>query len=450
MRIMSFTWFRHTAVRIGAAAVLTAALYGCGSAGAGTRAAADPGLGFIGEVMDQVQSSYVTPVTKRTLEEDALRGMLTRLDPHSDYMDQQQYRQMAAMTRGQFGGIGIELTLESRIPEVIAPIDGTPAARAGIEPGDRIIKINGQATDGMDVEQIVKRLRGAPGSRVSLTILRTNHAPFEVGLTRQIIHVVSVKSALEPGRIGYAHITTFTENTPAELAAAIARLKHQAGGRLNGFVLDLRNDPGGLLDSAVDVAGDFLDGGVVVTTRGRNPDDDHTFNAPETGDLLPRVPMVVLVNGASASAAEIVAGALQDHRRATVMGTRTFGKGSVQSIIPMDGHGALRLTTALYYTPSGRSLQGLGVTPNITVPVPKDEQVENAVITYESDLYGALKNGGSLGAGATSPAPTHTNSAQIDHPIKPQLIGTSRDAQLEAAIGYLHRAVREAAGPQRG
>ncbi len=448
---MSFTQFRHTAIRIGAAAVLTAALYGCGSAGAGTRAADGPGLGFIGEVMDQVQSSYVTPVTKRELEEDALRGMLIRLDPHSDYMDQQQYRQMAAVTRGQFGGIGIELTLESRIPEVIAPIDGTPAARAGIEPGDRIIKIDGQATDGMDVEQIVKRLRGAPGTHVTLTILRTNRAPFEVGLRRQIIRVVSVKSALEPGRIGYAHITTFTENTPAELAAAIARLKHQAGGRLNGFILDLRNDPGGLLDSAVDVAGDFLDGGVVVTTRGRNPDDDHTFNAPETGDLLPRVPMVVLVNGASASAAEIVAGALQDHRRAMVMGTRTFGKGSVQSIIPMDGHGALRLTTALYYTPSGRSLQGLGVTPNIAVPVPKDEQVENAVITYESDLYGALKNGGSLGgAGATSPARTHTNSAEIDHPIKPQLIGTSRDAQLEAAIAYLHRAVREAAEPQRG
>jgi carboxyl-terminal processing protease len=451
---MSLRKLHHTAVRVGAAALLTAALYGCGSAGAGTRAARnDPGLGFINEVMNQVQSSYVEPVTKRELVEDALRGMLTRLDPHSDYMDQQQFRQMAAVTRGQFGGIGIELTLESRIPEVISPIDGTPAARAGLEPGDRIIKIDGQATDGMDVEQIVKRLRGVPGSRVTLTILRTNHAPFEVGLTRRIIHVVSVKSALEPGRIGYAHITTFTENTPAEFAAAIARLKQQAHGRLDGFVLDLRDDPGGLLDSAVDVAGDFLNGGVVVTTRGRNPDDDHTFNASEAGDLLPRVPMVVLVNGASASAAEIVAGALQDHRRATVIGTRTFGKGSVQSIIPMDGHGALRLTTALYYTPSGQSLQGRGVTPNIVVPVPKDEQVENAVVTYESDLYGALKNGGSLsgtGAPHLAPTPTHTNSAEIDHPIKPQLIGTAHDAQLEAAIGYLHRVVRGAAGPQRG
>ncbi|HJU19120.1 MAG TPA: S41 family peptidase [Stellaceae bacterium] len=447
---MSLEELRHTAVRIGAVALLTAALYGCGSAGAGARTAADdPGLGFIGQVMDQVQNSYVAPVTKHELVEDALRGMLTRLDPHSDYMDQQQYRQMAAVTRGQFGGIGIELTLEGRIPQVISPIDGTPAARAGIEPGDRIIKIDGQATDGMDVEQIVKRLRGAPGTRVTLTILRTNQPSFAVSLTRRIIHVVSVKSALEPGRIGYVRITTFTENTPAELAAALARLKQQAHGRLDGFILDLRNDPGGLLDSAVDVAGDFLNGGVVVTTRGRNPDDDHTFNAPETGDLLPRVPMVALVNSASASAAEIVAGALQDHRRATVMGTRTFGKGSVQSIIPMDGYGALRLTTALYYTPSGRSLQGQGITPNITVPVPQDEQVANAVVTYESDLYGALKNGGSLGGTGARPA-AGTDNAANDHPIKPLLIGTRRDAQLEAAIAYLHRAVREAAGPHPG
>jgi carboxyl-terminal processing protease len=450
---MSFRELRHIAVGTGVAALLTSALCGCSSAGAGTGSAArDPGLGFIGEVMDQVQSSYVEPVTKRELEEDALRGMLTRLDPHSGYMDEQQYRQMSAVTRGQFGGIGIELTLENHIPEVISPIEGTPAARAGIEPGDRIIKINGQGTDGMDVGQIVKRLRGAPGSRVTLTILRTHHAPFEVSLTRRIIHVVSVKSALEPGGIGYAHVTTFTENTPAELAAAISRLKQQAHGHLNGFILDLRDDPGGLLDSAVDVAGDFLNGGVVVTTRGRNPDDDHTFDAPEAGNLLPRVPMVVLVNGASASAAEIVAGALQDHRRAVVIGTRTFGKGSVQSIIPMDGHGALRLTTALYYTPDGWSLQGRGVTPNIFVPVPKDEQVANAVVTYESDLYGALKNGGELPGASPPPTPAspHTNSSQVDHPIKPQLIGTRHDAQLEAALDYLHRVVREAAGPPRG
>jgi carboxyl-terminal processing protease len=449
MQIMSLGKLRHTAVRIGATALLTSALYGCGSATATRAAAGDPGLAFIGQVMNQVRGSYVDPVTKRELVEDALRGMLTRLDPHSDYMDRQQYRQMSAITRGQFGGIGIELTLEGRIPQVISPIDGTPAAKAGIEPGDRIIKIDGQATDGMDVEGIVKRLRGAPGSRVILTILRANRPPFEVSLTRRIIHVVSVKPALEPGRIGYARITTFTENTPAELAAAIVRLKQQAHGRLDGFILDLRNDPGGLLDSAVDVAGDFLDGGVVVTTRGRTADDDHTFNAPVTGDLLPRVPMVVLVNSASASAAEIVAGALQDHRRATVMGTRTFGKGSVQSIIPLEGHGALRLTTALYYTPNGQSLQGRGVTPNIIVPVPKDEQVENAVVTYESDLYGALRNGGALNGARPAPR-VSTNSAPADHPIKPLLIGTSRDAQLKAAIDYLHRTLREAAGPQRG
>jgi len=277
------------------------------------------------------------------------------------------------------------------VPEVIAPIDGTPAAEAGVEPGDRITKIDAQSTTGMDVEEIVKRLRGAPGTKVNLTISRNDKAPFDLTLVRTVIHVVSVKSDLKGDDIGYIRIAAFTESTPAELANAISRLRDRAHGRLNGLILDLRNDPGGLLDAAVEVSGDFIDGGVVVTTRGRTGQDDHVYRAPATGDLLRGTPVVVLINSASASAAEIVAGALQDHHRATVMGTRSFGKGSVQTIIPLEGQGALRLTTALYYTPSGRSIQGQGIAPDIIVSLPKSQQVANALVTYESDLYRALK-----------------------------------------------------------
>ncbi len=449
------TTSRHrSAFRAAAAVLLTLTLCGCDSAGAGTAAApGDPAdFTLLQDVARQVQRSYVEPVTGDELTKDALKGMLTRLDPHSDYMDQDQYQQMTAITRGQFGGIGIELTLEGKVPEVIAPIDGTPAANAGIEPGDRIVKIDGQPTTGMDVEAIVKRLRGAAGSRVTLEIARNDRPPFDLTLTRNIIHVVSVKSALKGDRIGYARITTFTENTAAELASAIARLKEQAHGRLNGFVLDLRNDPGGLLDAAVDVTGEFVDGGVVVTTKGRNRDDDRVYRAPVAGDLLSGVPVVVLINSASASAAEIVAGALQDDHRGTIMGTRSFGKGSVQTIIPIEGHGALRLTTALYYTPSGRSIQGQGITPEIVVSLPKSEQVANAVLSHESDLYGALKNTGSLNPGETAAAAgaSKVASEMAEHPIKPLIIGTAKDGQLDSALDYLQRAVRRDTGGRPG
>jgi carboxyl-terminal processing protease len=445
----------RSAVRLTAAALVSLTLYGCNSAGAGAAATASsdpPDFALLQDVARQVQTNYVAPVTGNELTRDALKGMLTRLDPHSDYMDQEQYQEMTAMTRGQFGGIGIELTLEGKVPEVIAPIDGTPAASAGIEPGDRIVKIDGLATTGMDVERVVKLLRGTPGSTVVLEIARTDRPPFDLTLTRNIIHVVSVKSSLEPDRIGYARITTFSENTAAELADAITRLKQEAHGRLNGFVLDLRNDPGGLLDASVDVTGEFVDGGVVVTTKGRNPDDDRVYRAPVAGDLIPGVPVVVLINSATASAAEIVAGALQDDHRGTIMGTRSFGKGSVQTIIPVEGHGALRLTTALYYTPSGRSIQDQGISPDIVATLPKSEQVANAVLSHESDLYGAFKNAGPLDPGetATTAAASKLGSEMAEHPIKPLIIGTSKDAQLDAAIGYLQRAVRRDAGTHPG
>ena len=453
--MITISCLHRSAAGAAAAVLLTAALYGCDAEGAGT--AAPPGsaadLGFFEDAVRQVEKNYVEPVPRSELVQDALKGMLSRLDPHSDYMDQEQYQQMTAVTRGQFGGIGVELTLEAKIPEVIAPIEGTPAANAGIEPGDRIIRIDAQPTAGMDAEEIVKRLRGPAGTKVTLTIARNDRAPFEVPLTRSVIRVVSVKSDLKADNIGYVRIAAFTEYTSTEIAGAIDRLKDRTHGRLNGLILDLRNDPGGLLDGAVDVAGDFIDGGVVVTTRGRTSEDDHVFRAPATGDLVHGVPMVVLINSASASAAEIVAGALQDHRRATLMGTRSFGKGSVQTIIPLEGQGALRLTTALYYTPSGRSIQGQGIAPDIVVNLPKNEQVANALITYESDLYGALKNTGSLNsAPAKTPAaaaPADTGEA-ADHPIKPLIIGTSSDAQLAAALDYLQRAVHRELSVRHG
>jgi carboxyl-terminal processing protease len=283
-----------------------------------------------------------------------------------------------------------------------------------------------------------------------LTIARANRAAFDLAITRAIIRVDSVKSALKPGGIGYVRISTFDENTPAELRTALNRLRQEAGGRevgghLAGLVLDLRNDAGGLLDAAVEVTGDFLDSGTVVTTRGRDANENRVYDALPNGDLVRGTPVVVLINGASASASEIVAGALQDNRRATILGTHSFGKGSVQSIIPIEGHGALRLTTALYYTPSGRSIQGQGIIPDRVVAVPKDQQVANAVITYESDLFGALKATGTLApkgapansAPAAAPAPGRPVATEVDHPINPKIIGTAKDAQLSAALDLL-------------
>ncbi|HEV2301779.1 MAG TPA: S41 family peptidase [Stellaceae bacterium] len=437
----------RTAVKA-AAIFLALGLSGCERAGAGMSVGDDPDLGLLTTVMHQVGASYVKKVSSRELVTDALRGMLSRLDPHSDYMDERQYREMVSVTRGRFGGIGIELTLEGGVPQIISPIDGTPAANAGIEPGDRIVKVDGVPTAGMDSGEVVKRLRGAVGTKVTLTILRRGRAPFDVALTRAIVRVVSVKSKLQPGKIGYARITTFVENTPGEFADAVSQMQGAAGGRLNGFILDLRNDPGGLLDAAVDIAGDFLDGGTVVTTRGRDSEDDHVYTAPVAGDMLRGAPVVVLINSASASASEIVAGALKDNRRATVMGNRSFGKGSVQSIIPLDGQGALRLTTALYYTPSGQSIQDRGIEPDMVVQLPKDEAVANTIIGHESDLYGAFKNAGPLGGHGDAPAALPSRAEE--HPINPMLIGTSRDFQFESALHYLQHRGRQASAAPRG
>jgi carboxyl-terminal processing protease len=433
---------RQSIVAIAGALVLTLGAGGCGSLAADSTLSASD-LALLQAAMRQVEKSYVVPVTSERLVSGALKGMLSRLDPHSDYMTEREFRELVATTSGKFGGIGIEISMQNGVAQVISAIDGTPAAAAGVEPGDRIIKADGQPIVGLEIGEVVRRLRGAPGSPVVLTIARANQRPFDLPITRAIIRVDSVKPSLKAGRIGYVRISTFDERSPVELRAAVARLQKQAGGRLAGFVLDLRNDAGGLLDSAVEVSGSFLDAGTIVTTRGRENDENRVYEAPPNGDLIRGTPMVVLINGASASASEIVAGALQDNRRATILGTHSFGKGSVQSIIPIQGHGALRLTTALYYTPAGRSIQGQGITPDTVVTLPKEAQVANALITYESDLFGALKATGGLAPKMPEARPrSRTVTAEGERPINPKMIGTPQDAQLNAALDLLggHRA----------
>ena len=429
---------RPTRLWAAVAMLIALPLLACEAAGTGDDGSDHADLALIQEVMHRVQDSYVSPVNVNEFTTNALKGALTGLDPHSDYMDEREYHALLSDTQGEFGGLGMELTLQNGVPEIVSPIDDTPAARANLKSGDLIVKIGDQPTDRMSLSEAVERLRGPVATPVTLTILRGTRPPFPVTLTRAIIHVVSVKSSLQPGAIGYARVSVFNERTQEELTEALARLKRQAHGHLNGFVLDLRNDPGGLLDAAVEVAGDFVDGGPVVTTRGRESQDDQVYAAPNGSDRLAKTPMVVLINGASASASEIVAGALQDDHRATVMGTRSFGKGSVQTIIPLDGKGALRLTTARYYTPAGRSIQDDGITPDIVVVVPADEQVAGGTILHEADLRGALKNTGSLGGKSGGPTAAADRPAD-DSIIAQALIGTPKDAQLQAALKYLDR-----------
>ena len=426
-----------------AAAVLTS-LAGC--AGSPSTGSQDADLALIHEVMAKVREGYVEPVTEDRLTKDSLKGMLTGLDPHSDYMDESEYQEMLSDSEGEFTGIGAELTRDDSHPKILSPIDDTPAALAGIKPGDVILRIDGIPTETMTLKDAVDRLRGPAGSTVRMTILRTGKPPFDVTLTRAVIRVASVKSHLEPGHIGYIRISTFMEKTQSEFVDALERLKRQSGGKLDGLVLDLRNDPGGLLDSAVNVSGDFLDGGTVVSIRGRSEGEDETFDARPDGDRLHGVPVVVLINSASASASEIVAGALQDRHRATVLGTRSFGKGSVQTIIPLDGHGALRLTTARYYTPSGRSIQGEGITPDQVVLPPKNEQVVDATVVHENNLPGALKNTGpedsDTGRKTTALSPvSQKEEASEDVAIDPAVIGTSKDYQLQIAVKQLKEMV---------
>ena len=380
-------------------------------------------LNLFGEVLEVVRADYVGKVSDEKLVEGAINGMLTSLDPHSNYMNTRDFNDMKVQTRGEFGGLGIEVSMENGLVKVISPIDDTPAARAGLKPGDVITQLDGQPVQGMTLPQAVEKMRGPINSDIKLTIRRKGHPPFDVKLTRAEIRVQSVRSHLIDKDIGYIRITSFTEQTDVGLNNAMKNLKQKAGGNLRGVVLDLRNNPGGLLDQAVAVSDAFLDKGEIVSTRGRRADDAQRYNA-QPGDIADGLPMAVLINGGSASASEIVSGALKDHHRAVLIGTRSFGKGSVQTIIPLPGHGAMRLTTARYYTPSGRSIQDEGIEPDIVVAAAKIE------------LPPAKKGAKSADASATN----GNGSGDDDEgssSVNPSLMGTPEDYQLMRAVTML-------------
>ena len=368
-------------------------------------------LTLFGDVFERVRADYVQPVTDRDLINNALNGMLTGLDPHSSYMTAKQFADMEVTTKGQFGGLGLEVTSDAGLIKVITPMDDTPASRAGFKTGDLIISINGKSLDNADLNDAVDQMRGEPGTKITLAIKRQGRdKPFDVTMTREVIHIQVIKSALY-GRIAYVRIASFDEDTESGLHAAFDKLRRQAGGRLDGMVLDLRNDPGGLLDQSVAVCDDFITSGEVVSTRARHPEDSQRMNAHGT-DITGGLPLVVLINEGTASASEIVAGALQDHRRSVTMGVRSFGKGSVQTLIPLAGdNGAIRLTTARYYTPSGRSIQGLGITPDITVRESRED--DSKFLLREGDLNHIIKNEG----GTQAAAPVRNDLPAVAHTI---------------------------------
>jgi carboxyl-terminal processing protease len=400
-------------------------------------------LNLFAEVFERVRSDYVEEVSDEQLVEAAINGMLSSLDPHSSYLNAKSFKDMQVQTRGEFGGLGIEVTMENGVVKVVSPIDDTPAAKAGLKPNDLITALDGESIVGLTLPEAVEKMRGPVNSTIKLTIRREGRDPFDVVLTRAVVKIQSVKSHLEGDNIGYIRITSFSEHTDTGLANAVKNLKQQAGNKLIGYVIDLRNNPGGLLDQAIAVSDAFFEGGEIVSTRGRRPDDARHYNA-KPGDIANGLPIVVLINGGSASASEIVAGALQDHHRAILLGTRTFGKGSVQTIIPLPGHGAISLTTARYYTPSSRSIQGKGIEPDIVVEPAKIEKIATGEIRHEADLRGALKNTDKPALDATKPnVPPGTTPSDTDpskgesSSVDPGLLGTQQDYQLTRAVDLL-------------
>nr|WP_294506625.1 S41 family peptidase [uncultured Rhodopila sp.] len=355
-------------------------------------------LKVFGDVMQRVRAEYVDPVDDKDMVENAINGMLTGLDPHSSYMNAKAFKDMQIQTKGEFGGLGIEVSEDKGVIKVVSPIDDTPAARAGIKPGDIITALDGKTVIGLSLNDAVDRMRGPPNSKIVLTIKRQDvDKPIEVPLIRETIHIQVVKSRMEPNDIGYVRLTQFTEQADAGIKQAVKALRAQNGGKLRGLILDLRNNPGGLLDQAVAVSSDFVDQGEIVSTRARHPEDSQRWDA-KGDDIMHGAPVVVLINGGSASASEIVSGALQDHHRAVLVGTRSFGKGSVQTVIPLPGNGAMRLTTARYYTPSGRSIQALGISPDVVVQETREERGSFGG-EHEADYNKVLSN-----SGGTSPA----------------------------------------------
>ena len=347
-------------------------------------------LKLFGDVFERVRADYVEDVSDERLIELAIQGMLSSLDPHSSYLNADSFRDMRVQTKGEFGGLGIEVTMENGFVKVVSPIDDTPAFRAGIEAGDLITHLDAKPVLGLTLNEAVDMMRGPVNSDIILTIRRNGREPFDVSITRDIIKITSVRSRTEEN-IAYIRITTFNEQTAPGLEAELNKRRDELGDGLQGILLDLRNNPGGLLDQAIAVSDAFLDKGEIVSTRGRDTEEGQRFNA-RPGDLAEGLPVVVLINAGSASASEIVAGALQDHRRAIIMGDPSFGKGSVQTIIPLPGHGAMRLTTSRYYTPSGTSIQATGIVPDIEVSQARIETIEARRRNREADLRGALDN----------------------------------------------------------
>ena len=399
-------------------------------------------LNLFGEVFDRVKEDYVEEVTDEKLIESALNGMLSSLDPHSSYMNNKDFGEMQVQTKGEFGGLGIEVTMENGLVKVVSPIDDTPAFKADVHAGDYISHIDGVQVMGLALSEAVDKMRGAVGSKIVLTILREGaKEPIEKTIMRDVIKIQTAKTRLE-GDVGYIRLTSFSEQTASAMRAGIVDMQKKAGKELKGYVLDLRNNPGGLLDQAIEVADTFLEEGEIVSTKGRHPEDSKRYNAT-AGDLTGGKVVVVLVNGGSASASEIVAGALQDHNRAVVMGTKSFGKGSVQTVIPLIGHGAMRLTTSRYYTPSGRSIQAEGIQPDIEVKQAKVEYEEQSkYMSTENDLAGHLSN---------DAKPEKRNVIKFPEPVAAKdkdgnVIKTDKkddkpeDFQLDRAIDLIHGA----------
>src|SRR6516164_6697862 len=393
-------------------------------------------LNLFGEVFERVRADYVEKPDDAKLVEGAISGMITSLDPHSRYMNDAAWREMQETTQGEFGGLGIEVTMEDGLVKVVAPIDGTPAARAGIMSGDLVSQIDDEAVQGLTLEQAVNKMKGTVNTKTRLKILRKGKdAPIEVVLTREIIRVRPVRYHTDGGDIGYIRITSFNEQTSDSLRKAISAItKEIPPEKLAGYVIDLRNNPGGLLDQAVSVSSTFMARGEIVSTRGRNPEETQRF-AAHGGDLTKGKPLVVLINGGSASASEIVAGALHDHKRATLIGTRSFGKGSVQTIIPLGvGNGALALTTARYYTPSGRSIQAQGIAPDVEILQSVPDELKGRVdIKGEASMRGHLSAEGAEQTGSQSYVPPDEKDDKALHAAYDLLRGVTVNADVRPA-----------------
>ena len=380
-------------------------------------------LKLFSDVFERVRSDYVEDRTDKELIEFAIQGMLSALDPHSSYLNADSFSDMRVQTKGEFGGLGIEVTMENGFVKVVSPIDETPAHRAGVEPGDLITHLDGESVLGLTLNEAVDRMRGKVKTDLIVTIRRAEKEPFDLVITRDVIKIRSVRDRVEDN-VGYIRITTFNQQTMPGLEASVEKIREEIGEGIEGFVLDLRNNPGGLLDQAIAVSDAFIDQGEIVSTRGRESEDSQRFNA-KPGDLAGGLPIVVLINGGSASASEIVAGALQDHNRAIIMGTRSFGKGSVQTIIPLGSHGAMRLTTARYYTPSGGSIQAKGIEPDLVVEQASIETASAGPQRREADLRGALEN-----EGASDDPNAEESNGRSD--------AAGEDYQLSRALDLLH------------